>query len=221
MSVKHLTKFVLIVVFVTLGINLAATKALTQQGELLNLQTKKPYNWKNLLNRKKYPIPSIRFKKAFSWNGCKIGGQLAGGNGRTLSIVLDDMSVADNERKTCFLAIPTALPGNLLMQNVQVLYQGTTENPGGAKTLLRRKYTFVSQSRKKIKLDWVASKFESSELIFQKQDTVTVLPKSCGWQGWLIVGIETRASPQTSLIVDTADLNAGDVKIDINTNSCS
>ncbi|WP_158441881.1 DUF4360 domain-containing protein [Pleurocapsa sp. PCC 7319] len=182
-----------------LGINLIPTKALT----------KKPQK------------PSIKYEKAFSWNGCKVGGQLAGGDGRTLAIVLDDMSVADKERQLCFIAVPTTIPGNYLMQDVQILYQGTTENPGGAKTRLRRKYKFVSKSRKRINTEWVTSLFKSSNPLFQEQDEVAVIPKSCGWQGWLIIGIEAKASRKTSLIVDTADLNAGDVKIDIDTTPCS
>ncbi len=197
MSFKYFRSFLLI--FTVLGINLIATKALTKQPQK----------------------PSIQYKKAFSWNGCKVGGQLAGENGRTLAIVLDNMSVADKERKRCFIAVPTTIPGNYLMQDVQILYQGTTENPGGAKTLLRRKYKFVSKSRKRINTEWVASRFKSSNPLFQEQDEVAVIPKSCGWQGWLIIGIEARASRTTSLIVDTADLNAGDVKIDIDTTPCS
>ncbi len=183
-----------------LGINLVATKALTQQPQK----------------------PSIQFNKAYSWkSGCKVDNQLAGEDGRTLAIVLDNMNVADNERKLCFIVVPTALPGNYLMQDVQVLYQGTTENPQGAKTLLKRKYIFVSKSRKKIRTKWVSKLFKSSNPLFQEQDEVSVIPKSCGWQGLLIIGIDARASRTTSLIVDTADLNAGDVKIDIDTTPCS
>ena len=182
-----------------LGISLVATQAWTKQPQQ----------------------PSIKFKKAYSWDGCKVGGQLTGEDGRTLAIVLDDMNVADKERKVCYIAVPTALPGNYLMQDVQVLYQGTTENPQGAKTLLRRMYIFKSESGKKIKTQWVSKRFKSSNLLFQEQDKVSVIPKSCSWQGLLVIVIEARASPKTSLIVDTADLNAGDVKIDIDTTPCS
>ena len=190
---------ILLFISTVLGINLFATKALTKQSQK----------------------PSIQYKKAFGWNGCKVENQLAGQDGRTLAIVLDNMSVADNQRKLCFIAVPTTIPGNYLMQDVQILYQGTTENPGGAKTLLRRKYKFVNKSRKRINTKWVASLFKTSNPLFQEQDDVAIIPKSCGWQGWLIIGIDARASRTTSLIVDTADLNAGDVKIDIDTTPCS
>ena len=217
------TKYLGILLFIAiiLGINLNATKALTQQPQFPSIQSKIPFDWKNLISGKKAKFPSIQYKKAFSWNGCKVDNQLAGQDGRTLAIVLDNMNVVGNQRKLCFIAVPTTIPGNYLMQDVQILYQGTTENPGGAKTLLRRKYTFVSKSRKKIKLEWIASKFKTSNPLFQEQDDVAVIPKSCKWQGWLIIGIEARASRTSSLIVDTADLNAGDVKIDIDTTPCS
>ena len=133
MNSKHLKNFLLI--FTVLGINLISTKALTEQIELSNLQIKRPQNWKTIIRNRKRRRPSIKFKQSFSWNGCQIGGQLAGSDGRTLAIILDNMSVEDRERKFCFLAIPTTLPENQTMQDVQILYQGTTENPGKARTL--------------------------------------------------------------------------------------
>ena len=90
-----------------------------------------------------------------------------------------------------------------------------------ARTSLRRKYSFVSKSQRKIKLDWVESKFKSSIPLFQEQDEISIMPKSCGWSGWLVIRIEARASRQASLIVDTADINAGDIQVDIETTSCS
>jgi len=219
MNSKYFKSFLLI--FTVLGINLIPAEALTKPLEVANIQSKRPANWENLIRSRRKRISSIEFKKAFSWNGCQIGGQLAGADGRTLAIILDNMSVADRERKVCFMAIPTTLPENQIMQDIQVLYQGTTENPGKAKTSLRRKYSFVSKSQRKIKLDWIESKFESSIPLFQEQDAISVMPKSCGWGGWLIIGIDARASHQASLIVDTADINAGDVKVDIETTPCS
>ena len=224
MNFKYLRSFLLI--FTVLGINLISVEARTQQPEISGVKTieaKKPINRKNRSRRrkKKNRRASIKFERAFSWNGCQIEGQLAGVDGRTLAIILDNMSVKNKERKFCFMAIPTALPDNQVMQDVQVLYQGTTENPEKAKTLLRRKYTFVSKSQKKIKLDWIESKFKSSIPLFQEQDEVSINPDSCGWDGWLVIRIETRASRKASLIVDTADINAGDIKIDIDTTSCS
>ena len=219
MNYKYLKSFLLI--FIAIGINFIPAEALTEQLEASNIQAKRPQNRKNTIRNRKRRRPSIRFKQAFSWNGCQIGGQLAGADGRTLAVILDNMSVTDRERKVCFLAIPTTLPENQTMQDVQILYQGTTENPGKSRTSLRRKYSFVSESQRKIKLDWVESKFRSSVPLFQEQDEISIMPKSCGWGGWLVIGIEARASRQASLIVDTADVNAGDVRVDIETTPCS
>ena len=187
---------VLLSISTVLGMNVIATKALAQDP------------------------PSIQFGKAIGSGGCTIGDQLTGSDGRTLSIFLDNMVAKDGGRQKCLLRVNTTIPSGFHVQDVQVLYQGSTEVPQG-KTSLSRSYIFAGGGLGVSKATPTTSEFTSSNPLFQAQDDLTVASASCGGEGQLGMNLVAKSSTGTSIILDSIDVNAGDVKLHIDIAPCS
>ncbi|MBE8971395.1 hypothetical protein IQ277_35970, partial [Nostocales cyanobacterium LEGE 12452] len=108
---------VLLSISTILGLNVIATKALADDSS------------------------SITFGRAIAARGsaCKVADQLAGEDGRTLSLILDNFSAFSGDRKRCILRVQTFIPSGFIIQNVQALYQGNTDiNRGSRGTSLSR-----------------------------------------------------------------------------------
>ncbi|MBN3909250.1 MAG: DUF4360 domain-containing protein [Nostoc sp. NMS1] len=164
--------------------------------------------------------PSIQFLKAIGSGGCAIGDQLTGSDGRTLSIFLDNMIAENGKRQKCLLRVDTIIPSGFHVQDVQILYQGSTEVPKG-KTSLARSYIFAGGVLGVAKAKPAPSEFTSSNPLFQTQDDLTVASASCtGGQGQLGINIIAQSSAGTSIVLDSVDANIGDVKLHIDIAPC-
>lgn len=159
------------------------------------------------------PVPTIQFGKARGSSGCSVKNQLTGRDRRTLAILLDNMSAANGKRKNCVIQVDTIIPNGFHVQNVQILYQGSTEVPSGGNTSLSRDYKFTGRSLEKVAGKPLISEYTSSNPLFQEQDEFVAASASCGGQGLIGIHLIALSSPGASIIIDTADLNAGDVKI--------
>jgi hypothetical protein len=190
---------VLLSVSALLGMNVTATKALAQPQE-----------------------PSIQFGKAISSGpGCVIADQLVGEDGRTLSLLFEDFQAKNGKRKACNIRVNTTIPSGFLVQNLEVLYQGSTSVPSGSNvTSLSRSYIFAGGALGTAKAKPAITKFTSTNELYQVEDPITVASASCGGQGVFGVNMIAQSSPGTSIIVDTADLNAGKVEIHFDLVSC-
>ncbi|MEH1939947.1 MAG: DUF4360 domain-containing protein [Nostoc sp.] len=165
--------------------------------------------------------PSIQFGNAIGSGGCSIEDQLAGSDGRTLSIILKDMSAKNGKRQRCLLRVDTIIPSGFHVQDVQILYQGSTEvSSGSGGANLSRSYIFTGGALGVSKATPTTTKFTSSEPLFQAQDNLTVASASCGGQGQLGINMIAQSSPGSFIVVDTADINAGDVKLHIDIAPC-
>ncbi|MEH1863347.1 MAG: DUF4360 domain-containing protein [Nostoc sp.] len=190
---------VLLSVSTILGINVIATKVLAAE-------------------------PSITFGEALGSGGCIVDDQLPGEDGRSLSIVLDNFSAFNGQRQKCILRVQTFIPSGFIVQNVQVLYQGTTDIDRGSKgTNLNRTYSFSGGALGQAVARPQTTKFTSSKA-FAEQDEITVLAASglCsgGGQGLLGINLIAQSSSGSSIFVDTADINAGDVLISFDLKRC-
>ncbi|MEH2044031.1 DUF4360 domain-containing protein [Nostoc sp.] len=190
---------VLLSVSTILGINVIATKALAEE-------------------------PSITFGDALGSGGCSVADQLPGEDGRSLSIVLDNFSAFNGQRKKCILRVQTFIPSGFIVQEVQVLYQGTTDlNRGSKGTSLNRTYSFSGGALGQAVAPPKTTKFTSSKA-FAEQDEITVLAAtglcSGGGQGLLGINLIAQSSSGSSIFVDTADINAGDVIISFDLKRC-
>ncbi|MEH1812851.1 MAG: DUF4360 domain-containing protein [Nostoc sp.] len=168
--------------------------------------------------------PSITFGKAIGMGGCKIGGQLPGEDGRSLSIVLDNFSAFSGDRKKCILRVQTSIPTGFIVQDVQVLYLGNTDiNRRSKGTSLSRTYSFSGGAFGQAVARPQTTNFSETKA-FAEQDELTVIAASglCngGGQGLLGINIVAQSSSGSSIFVDTADLNAGDVKFFFNLKRC-
>lgn len=169
---------VLLSVSTVVGMNVVATKALAQ-GK-----------------------PSIKFGNAIASGGCTVADQLAGSDGRTLSIVLDNMQAQGGNRQRCILRIEAIIPSGFHVQDVQVLYQGSTKVPSGSRgTSLSRSYTFLGGALGNPTARPTITKFTSSNPLFQVQDSPTVASASCGGQGVFGINMIAQSSRGTSIIV--------------------
>jgi hypothetical protein len=186
-------------VFTVVGMNVVATKALAQPAE-----------------------PSIQFGEAASSGpGCVIADQLVGEDGRTLSLLFEDFQAKNGKRKACNIRVNTTIPSGFIVQNLQFLYQGSTEVPSGSGgTSLSRSYIFSGGALGVAKASPKTSKFTSTNELYQEQDEVTVASASCGGKGVFGVNMIAQSSKGTSIIVDTADFNAGKVIIHFDLVSC-
>jgi Domain of unknown function (DUF4360) len=188
---------VLLSISTVLGANLIATKALAQEQ------------------------PSIQFGQAIGSGGCIVEDQLAGSDGRTLSIILDKMSARNGKRQRCILRVDTTIPSGFHVQDVQILYQGSTEVRSGSRgTSLSRSYIFTGGALGVARATPTTTQFTSDNPLFQAQDDLTVASASCGGQGQLGMNLVAQSSQGSFIVVDTADLNAGDVKLHINLTPC-
>ena len=194
----NLKKFgILLSLSTLLSINLATTKALTQEAPTGNAEE-----------------PSIQFGEAISQGKCTIFDQLAGEDGRTLAIALDGFVSENGQRNRCILRINTTIPGGFHVQDVQVLYQGTAEVPEGENAILSRSYSFNGGPFGQITAEPQNTKFVESNPLFQEQDNLTAASVSvCGGQGQLGINMVAQSSAEAALFIDTADLNAGEVKL--------
>ncbi|MEH2124854.1 DUF4360 domain-containing protein [Nostoc sp.] len=168
--------------------------------------------------------PSITFGEALGSGGCIVDDQLAGEDGRTLSLVLDNFSAFSGARKRCILRVQTFIPSGFIVQNVQVLYQGTTDIDSKSKgTSLNRTYSFSGGAFGQAVAPPKTTKFTSSKA-FAEQDEITVLAASglCsgGGQGLLGINLIAQSSSGSSIFVDTADINAGDVILSFDLKRC-
>lgn len=189
---------VLLSVSTVVGMNVVATKALAQPAE-----------------------PSIQFGKAIAAPGCVIADQLVGEDGRTLSILFDDFIAENGQRKPCTIRVLTTIPSGFRVQNLQILYQGSTDVPAGSKpTSLSRSYTFTGGAVGIAKLPAKTSKFTSTQELYQEQDEIAVASASCGGEGQFGVNLVAQSSKGSSIIVDTADFNAGKVEIHFELAGC-
>ncbi|MEH2178905.1 DUF4360 domain-containing protein [Nostoc sp.] len=173
--------------------------------------------------------PSILFGDAIGSGGCKVADQLVGEDGRSLSIILDNFSAYSGERKKCILRVQTFIPSGFIVQDVQVLYQGTTEIKAGNKdgTSLSRTYSFSGGALGQAVAPPKTTKFTSTKPIMQafaEQDNITVLAStglcSGGGVGLLGANLIAQSSPGSNIVVDTADINAGDVRLYFDLKRC-
>lgn len=189
---------VLLSVSTVVGMNVVATKALAQEE------------------------PSIQFGKAIAAPGCVIADQLVGEDGRTLSILFDDFIAENGQRKPCSIRVNTTIPSGFHVQNLEILYQGSTDVPAGSKpTTLSRSYTFNGGVFGILKAPPKITKFTSTQELYQEQDEVKVpTATSCGGEGQFGVNMIAQSSKGSSIIVDTADFNAGKVEIHFELAGC-
>ena len=138
------------------GISLTTSKALSQQHHASNQEE-----------------PSIQFGEAISQGRCTIAEQLAGEDGRTLSLALDGFTSEYGKRERCILRINTTIPGGFHVQDVDVLYQGSAEVPDGANATLSRSYIFNGGAFGQVKVPPQSTKFTESNPLFQEQDNLT------------------------------------------------
>ncbi|MEH1989454.1 DUF4360 domain-containing protein [Nostoc sp.] len=182
-----------------LGLNVIATKVLAEE-------------------------PSITFGDALGSGGCKVADQLPGEDGRSLSIVLDNFSAFSGQRQKCILRVQTFIPSGFIVQDVQVLYQGTTDIDRRSRgTSLNRTYSFSGGALGQAVAPPKTTKFTSSKA-FAEQDEITVLAAtglcSGGGQGLLGINLIAQSSRGSSIFVDTADINAGDVRLYFDLKRC-
>ncbi|MEH2356123.1 DUF4360 domain-containing protein [Nostoc sp.] len=168
--------------------------------------------------------PSITFGDALGSGGCKVADQLPGDDGRSLSIVLDNFSAFNGQRQKCILRVQTFIPSGFIVQDVQVLYQGTTDIDRGSKgTSLSRTYSFSGGALGQAVAPPKTTKFTSSKA-FAEQDEITVVAAtglcSGGGQGLLGINLIAQSSRASSIFVDTADINAGDVRLYFDLRRC-
>ncbi|MEM7590740.1 MAG: DUF4360 domain-containing protein [Cyanobacteria bacterium P01_A01_bin.83] len=186
------------------GISLTATKVLSQQHYASNQEE-----------------PSIQFGEAISQGRCTIAEQLAGDDGRTLSIALDGFTSEYGKRERCILRINTTIPGGFHVQDVDVLYQGSAEVPDGHRATLSRSYIFNGGAFGQATAKPASTKFTEDQPLFQEQDNLTAASASvCGGQGQLGINMVANSSKEAALFVDTADLNAGDVQLSFDIVPC-
>lgn len=182
-----------------LGINVFATKALAQ-------------------------VPSITFGNAIASGGCDVVGQLRGPDGRTLSIILDNMSASHGQRQRCILRVDTTIPPGFLVQDVDVLYQGSTDVMRRSRGItFSRSYTLTGGQLGIATSTPQITQFRVSNPLFQVQDALTVLSlsNSCrGTRGQFGINMVAQSSIGSSIVVDSADLNAGDVRLHFNLIPC-
>ncbi|MGL4622375.1 MAG: DUF4360 domain-containing protein [Chroococcidiopsis sp.] len=199
MTFKKIKKIgVLLSVSTVIGMNVVTTKTLAQEE------------------------PSIQFGDAIGGPGCVIADQLVGEDGRTLSLLFDDFQAKNGKRKPCNIRVNTTIPSGFHVQNVQVLYQGSTEVPSGSRgTSLSRSYTFTGGALGIAKAEPVVSKFTSTQELYQEEDEITVASASCGGKGQLGVNMIAQSSKGSSIIVDTADFNAGKVELSFEIAACN
>ncbi|MEH2168134.1 MAG: DUF4360 domain-containing protein [Nostoc sp.] len=191
---------VLLSISTILGINVIATKVLAEDS------------------------PSITFGDAIGSGGCIVDDQLPGEDGRSLSIVLDNFNAFNGQRKKCILRVQTFIPSGFIVQDVQVLYQGTTDVDSKSKgTSLNRTYSFSGGALGQAVAPAKTTKFTSGKA-FAEQDEITVLAASglCsgGGQGLLGINLIAQSSQGSNIFVDTADLNAGDVRLYFDLKRC-
>ncbi|MBE8965260.1 DUF4360 domain-containing protein [Nostocales cyanobacterium LEGE 12452] len=170
--------------------------------------------------------PSITFGDAIAARGsaCKVADQLAGEDGRTLSLILDNFSAFSGARKRCILRVQTFIPSGFIIQNVQALYQGNTDiNRGSRGTSLSRTYSFSGGAFGQAVARPQTTNFAATKA-FAEQDEITVLAAtglcSGGGQGLLGINLVAQSSPGSSIYLDTADLNAGDVILRFDLKRC-
>lgn len=188
---------VLLSVATVFGMNVVATKALAQTE------------------------PSIQFVKAVAAPGCVIVDQIVGQDGRTLSLLFEDFAAKEKQRKACNIRIETIIPSGFLVQNLQFLYQGSTNvSPGSTGTTLSRSYIFTGGALGLTKLRPKVSRYTSTNELFQEQDDVTAVSASCGGQGQLGINAIAQSSPGSSIVIDTLDSNIGKVEIHFDLAPC-
>lgn len=188
---------VLVSVSTLLGMNVAATKALAQEE------------------------PSIKFEDAAASPGCIIADQLVGDDGRTLSLLFEDFAAANGKRKACSIRVETVIPSGFRVQEVQVLYQGSAEVPKGTTPpTLSRRYTFFGGALGTSKTPAQIATFKSSNPLYAVQDDLALISASCGGKGTLGVNAVAQSRKGNSLIVDTADFNAGRVLFSFDLGPC-
>jgi hypothetical protein len=206
---------------------IAATKALTQIKDITQNnsgQTTPQGSDRNVdqLSPSEEPQqPSIQFGKATTTqNTCTIENQLLGEDGRTLALAFNQFSAENGKRKNCNVRINTTIPKGFHVQSLQILYQGSTEVALGKNTSLSRSYTFNGRGIGIIKAQPKTSNFKESNPLFQEQDNFTAVSASCGGTGQLGMNMVAQSSKESSIIVDTADLNTGDVQLHIDLAPC-
>ncbi|MCC5617440.1 DUF4360 domain-containing protein [Nostoc sp. CHAB 5836] len=188
---------VLLSVSTIVGINMIANKALAQHS------------------------PSIFFERVIGSGGCIVEGQLLGPDGRSLSIILNNMNASNGQRQRCILRINTIIPSGFNVQNVQILYQGSTDVDSGSRgTSLSRGYIFTGGGLGIASAPPKTTQFVASNPLFQEQDDLIVGSASCGGQGQLGINLIAQSSLGSFIVVDSADLNAGSVIFRINLRPC-
>lgn len=188
---------VLLSISIVIGINVITTKALTKEQ------------------------PSIQFGQAIGSGGCNIQDNLAGSDGRSLLIFLDNMVAKDGKRQRCLLRVNTIIPSGFQVQDVEIVYEGSTEiNPGSSGTSLSRSYAFVGGAYGIVKAPPAITQFTSTNLLFQEQDNLTVASASCGGQWQLGINIIVQSSEGSFIIVEPAGLAGSGVKMHFSIATC-
>ncbi|QFS45873.1 DUF4360 domain-containing protein [Nostoc sphaeroides] len=171
-----------------LGMNVVASKALAQQA------------------------PSILFGPATaSGGGCTIDTQTSLNDGRTLSIVLNNMSAINGQRQRCILRVEANIPSGFRAQELQVQYQGdTVVNSGSKGTSFSRSFSILGALG--ILTTTPISTSFTSDTVINEVDRYSLLSASCGGQGVVSMNLIARSSVGSEIVLDTGDINAGNVR---------
>jgi hypothetical protein len=179
------------------GINLIANKALAQPIE-----------------------PSITFGEAIGSGGCRVIDQLIGPDGRSVSIFLDNMKASNGQRQRCLLRIQTTIPSGFLVQDVDVLYQGSVEVGRFSRGItFSRNYSLVG-SLGIVSATPQITQFTNTNPLFVEKDDLTVLSASCGASGNFGINMVAQSTLGASFTLDTVDVASAVVRIFIPLRPC-
>jgi hypothetical protein len=187
-----------------------------QFGVLLSLSTIVGIN----LIANKASAQSITFGPAIASGGCRVTDQLIGPDGRSVSIFLDNMKASNGQRQRCLLRIQTAIPAGFLVQDVDVLYQGSVEvGPRSRGVTFSRNYSLVG-SLGIVSATPQSTQFTDTESLFAEQDNLTVLSASCGATGNFGINMVAQSTPGAFFTLDTVDVASAVVRLFIPIRPC-
>jgi hypothetical protein len=155
-------------------------------------------------------VPSITFGPAIaSGSGCRPSQQVISPDGRTISILLENFEAKNGKRSNCVLRVPTAVPAGFLIQNVDVTYQGFRDIKRGGRGFLKSTYSVGAQTA-----PGVNANFTSGTDIFTETAPFQVGAFSqCGFNSNIGVNMTAYASPNSTVILDSVDMQARDPEL--------
>ncbi|MDM9583881.1 MULTISPECIES: hypothetical protein [unclassified Nostoc] len=157
-----------------------------------------------------HDLPSISFG-AIITSGCSVTNTLPGSVTSTLPIALDQISASEGQRQRCILRAQTFIPSGFFVEDIQILYQGsTTVNSMSKGASLSRTYSFsggaLGQTISPIKTTKFTSNGSNG---FAEQDGITVLSTSCGGEGLLGINIIAQSSLGSSIDISKIVIFSG------------